>query len=156
MASVQVLTVQSPDTDANSVTANSTGIFGTVTFLDISKAGETVDFQLVFDTTGIEAATVDDSTTKVVSPIRSIPIPPVLELTLLERDGTWNNGALTLRVAGSESVSGDVNLVASDAGFTTPVTVGTGGVISDDCIHIRHLTVRPYRIQTELNSKYYC
>ena len=116
----------------NTVEVNSTGIFGTVDFNDISTADTTSDMQLVFDTGAIDATSITTSTTQIESPTVSVGIPTILELTRLDIASTWNEGSLGLRVAGSEGIaSGDtVTLDAPDVeGFTAIGITQTDGTI---------------------------
>ena len=105
--------------------ANTTGIFGTATLgtANLAIAGETIDVQLVL------GAAADG----IKLPKTSVNIPKVLTLTSIDTQGTWNEGTLTLRVVGTESVSGDaVYLDAPGAeGFpaTRPTVTGVGGTI---------------------------
>ncbi len=105
--------------------ANTTGIYGTATLgaANLAIAGETIDVQLVL------GAAADG----IKLPKTSVNIPKVLTLTSIDTQGTWNEGTLTLRVVGTESVSGDaVYLDAPGAeGFpaTRPTVTGVGGLI---------------------------
>ena len=134
---VQALTVGTLAADGsstNTVEVNSTGIFGTVDFNDISTAGDSTELQLVFDTQSIDDNTITTSTTQIESPAASMAIPAILQLDRLDIASTWAEGSLGLRVAGSEGV-GSSDAVVLDApdveGFTAIPITQTDGTIQD-------------------------
>ncbi len=109
----------------NPFVANTTGVFGTATLDtdDFATAGETIDFQLaVPDENGI------------TSPKVSVDVPPILTLDPITIAGTWSGGAtptLTLRVSGSEGVSGtSVDLFVNGADSGLDVTSNADGSIA--------------------------
>jgi hypothetical protein len=104
------------DIDVNSQADGS--IAATVSFDDVSISGPT-KFQLASGNARSQNVTVD--------------IPPVLTLSSVGTVGSWDNGEIDLRIAGTTLLTTDLYLVAPDIdGVMVPITAaGDDPIVSD-------------------------